>query len=1103
MATIEELDFQLVLQDNEFDKKVNKLKNDAQKLNTELSNLLTVLAASKVVKPEDLQNMQKMNALLEEQNKTESKLNNRRKKRVELEREITAELQKQAATGGQVPQTVNIYEDNSKTINNMKTAQQNFNKEVQRSSKLWTQLKNLTTAYFSVMGASRLISNLVRVSAEFEKQRISLEAILKDVNGADKIFGQIKDLAVMSPFTFKELVTYTKQLSAFSVPMNELYDTTKMLADVSAGLGVGMDRLILAFGQIRSASFLRGQEVRQLTEAGVPILEELRKQFEEMGEIGITAGQVFDKISARQVTFEMVEKVFKGMTEEGGKFYQMQEVLAETLSGKISNLKDAYQIMFAEIGEKNSGVLNKSVDMLRDMAVHYEEIGRTITELIVSFGIYRTLLMALNVATGVTDKGIVRMAGSLKSLMGFLSANPWVAVAAAVTALGFALYKNATQLSASDKLLKSIQKSTDEYNKSLTTEITKLDVLKARIDLATEGTEEYDKAKSALMSKYSDYISQLKAEGKEVDDLASLYENLKIKIEDATKSRFLDTATQDLDKVYGEQVDEFHKRFEGIVKSLESETKHAMTTVEKEALWQFISSRLNMWDLQSKGQTATLAAVLQNANFSGAYDAKKLRTEFQVATSTYSAGLKDISDAYTVVNTRAEESTVELKDWQKNLLQIKEEAKGEGIVLNLKVDAQTSLDSVISDVKERLEEAARGREVNAGIEDDIAESYRKQYEYYQKINREVLKGRANPSSSGGSSSQKNPRVDEIKDEIEAYKKLKESYESLIEYMDEVEARNQIRGLAGVLGVSADADFDAEINRLIMELGDLGEAGADAAQSLLQSFAMEAFKKYQEEVKESAEATKQFEEMLKDMDDVFSLAGFSGVSLDIAKIGKSYREAVSKIAEERAKAVESLDREALNRNMTDSEYEEYLNKIFGFFDIQEANERTEAVDEVRDKIEQYYKERRDLLVDFTNLSQKSLGQLEDMKDKIISIVMNGLDEGIVAALEGTEFSAGQVEEILKRLVSFDLSKLDQEANKLIAKKWGQAAKEVSELGESIKEVGDAGNNTTLSNFGEMLTQTGEIVQWYTSLMEELAQIELSDKMADDMKKVMES
>ena len=190
-------------------------------------------------------------------------------------------------------------------------------------------------------------------------------------------------------------------------------------------------------------------------------------------------------------------------------------------------------------------------------------------------------------------------------------------------------------------------------------------------------------------------------------------------------------------------------------------------------------------------------------------------------------------------------------------------------------------------------------------------------------------------------------------------------------------------------------------------------------------------------------------------------------------------------------------------MTDSEYEEYLNKIFGFFDIQEANERTEAVDKVRDKIEQYYKERRDLLVDFTNLSQKSLGQLEDMKDKIISIVMNGLDEGIVAALEGTEFSAGQVEEILKRLVSFDLSKLDQEANKLIAKKWGQAAKEISELGESIKEVGDAGNNTTLSNFGEMLTKTGEIVQWYTSLMEELAQIELSDKMADDMKSVMES
>ena len=124
--------------------------------------------------------------------------------------------------------------------------------------------------FLSVYAGIRMIKNLATITGEFEMQKISMQAILQDAEKGAAIFERIKELAVISPFQFKDLVSYTKQLSAFSIPYEDLYDTTKMLADLSAGLGVGMDRLILAYGQVRSAAVLRGQELRQFTEAGIP-----------------------------------------------------------------------------------------------------------------------------------------------------------------------------------------------------------------------------------------------------------------------------------------------------------------------------------------------------------------------------------------------------------------------------------------------------------------------------------------------------------------------------------------------------------------------------------------------------------------------------------------------------------------------------------------------------------------------------------------------------------------------------------------------------------------------------------------------------------------
>jgi len=157
-----------------------------------------------------------------------------------------------------------------------------------------------------------------------------------------------------------------------------------------------MSRLVLAFGQVRSASVLRGQELRQFTEAGIPLVDELAKKFTKLTGEATTAGDVFDKISRRQVSFQMVKDIFTQLTSEGGKFYNFQAIQAETLSGKLSNLKDSYQIMLSQIGEKGSGIMKGSIEVITDLMNHWEEIAVIIKSLIVAYGMYNAVMLIAN-----------------------------------------------------------------------------------------------------------------------------------------------------------------------------------------------------------------------------------------------------------------------------------------------------------------------------------------------------------------------------------------------------------------------------------------------------------------------------------------------------------------------------------------------------------------------------------------------------------------------------------------------------------------------------------------------------------------------------------
>lgn len=239
-----------------------------------------------------------------------------------------------------------------------------------------SKLKQGIGTAFGLQAIRKFVDNLVRIHAEFEKINISLKVLIGNSAQAEYLWTRITNLALKSPFTIQQLATATKQMAAYRVESDKLYSSTKMLADISAGLGVEMSRLILAYGQVKAANFLRGTELRQFSEAGIDMLGQLAAYFSEVEKKAVSAADVFERISKRQVLFEDVDAVLRRVTSVGGAFYEMQEKQAQTLAGQISNLKDAVQIMFHEIGTNSHGLIMYIVKALRTMLENWEKWAR-------------------------------------------------------------------------------------------------------------------------------------------------------------------------------------------------------------------------------------------------------------------------------------------------------------------------------------------------------------------------------------------------------------------------------------------------------------------------------------------------------------------------------------------------------------------------------------------------------------------------------------------------------------------------------------------------------------------------------------------------------
>lgn len=406
-----------------------------------------------------------------------------------------------------------------------------------RNASDWAgQLSNQFNNLVSFYALERFIRNLYTIGGEFQKQQIALQNMIGDVDRGNAIFERMKDLAVKSPFTFSDLASYTKQMSAYGIEYENLYDTTKRLADISAGVGVDMGRLILAFGQVRSAAVLRGQELRQFTEAGIPLVAELAKKFTELEGRVVSTGEVFDKISKREVTFGMVKDILFDMTDPGGRFFETQEKLAESLAGKWSNLKDAWDIMIADIANGNNSVLSGLADIINSLIRGFETWLPFVSGAVVALGLLRGAITAVNIVS---------------------TANPWVLIGSVMAGVVSTIISLASETETATELITRLNRELEgavaQNNDNERNANRYLDILKKQADSESDKYALYQKQKAAF-----EELLKLYPKATEIAEL----ELMTLEEIEKTRKRIAEQTKKDNLNQYDVRIDEAYDAYE-------------------------------------------------------------------------------------------------------------------------------------------------------------------------------------------------------------------------------------------------------------------------------------------------------------------------------------------------------------------------------------------------------------------------------------------------------------------------------------------------------------------------------------------------------------
>lgn len=274
----------------------------------------------------------------------------------------------------------------------------------------WNYMKNRLAFYFTIGASTQFVRNLIEVRSQYEMNERALGILINSAERGTQIFNELSQMALVSPYTLIELSAAAKQLTAYDIAAKDVVDTTRRLADISAAVGVPVERFTYALGQVKAFGHLTSQDARQFLNTGVPLVKELAKHYTELEGRLVSTADVYDRMKKHAVSYNDVVLVLNQMTDEGGKFFDYQAKMADTLKVQLANLTLAWNNMLNDIGESNQWLLSGSIGALKDLFLHWGTINRVIYDAAIVFGIAKAAQLALNFALG---KGVASVEATI------------------------------------------------------------------------------------------------------------------------------------------------------------------------------------------------------------------------------------------------------------------------------------------------------------------------------------------------------------------------------------------------------------------------------------------------------------------------------------------------------------------------------------------------------------------------------------------------------------------------------------------------------------------------------------------------------------------
>lgn len=431
--------------------------------------------------------------------------------------------------------------DNSnflRKLREVETGVTNTSKEIEKNGlgieDMFNKMTKAAAAFGAGFTAKELIQNIIQVRGEFQQLEVAFTTMLGSSEKANVLMAQLTETAAKTPFDLQGVANGARQLLAYGTSAEDVNETLIRLGNIAAGLSQPLGDLVYLYGTTMTQGRLYTQDLNQFTGRGIPMIKELAKEF------GVAESEIRGMVEAGMIGFPEVQKVIQNLTNEGGMFFNLMQGQSKTITGQISNIGDSFSTMLNEIGKANEGIINDALSSVSYLIENYEKVGKILIELVGTYGAYRTALMAITALHNLQAAGITALTAKeaihyswlvltqkAQSLLNkTLLANPYVAVAAAVTALGLGIYKLVTYQTEAEKAQERLN---DEFGKTevaALNEMSTLRELNRQLTEAKKWSDEWYAIKEKIVNGYSKYLSGLDEEIDKTGSLAGQYEKL-------------------------------------------------------------------------------------------------------------------------------------------------------------------------------------------------------------------------------------------------------------------------------------------------------------------------------------------------------------------------------------------------------------------------------------------------------------------------------------------------------------------------------------------------------------------------------------------------